>query len=168
MRITLHDWRWPYAAARASMYLLLLTTLGSGDPAASFTNVAHARSARPIQIHRRDLIVAPEDAEVIAGASWFRYDDLATELTWLRAHNRGTHLILRVDRNAPFVRVRKIVRAAQTAGFHRLTIDLQARTPLLMRRLNAGFAIDADSLQLVERPKVEEGGFQLSTTCMWE
>jgi hypothetical protein len=75
--LTLHDYRWPFAAARASLYILLLAALGVADPA----NRGMAWGGR--QSHRASFQLLNRDIVIRATIGTTR-----SELSWLRLHNR--------------------------------------------------------------------------------
>jgi biopolymer transport protein ExbD len=147
-------------AARASVYLAILSILAVGNPVSgSFVNSPGSAAAKPFRLRSRDLcVIIKEDGTIFVGRNWYPDDEISSKLAWLCVHNPSSRFVLRVDRHAQIARVRTILSAARTAGFQLITVELQPSLPLLSRRLAAGTEIEVDTAHLVEPS--QDSGFQ--------
>jgi biopolymer transport protein ExbD len=165
--MTLHDLRWAYIAARASVYALLLVLFSWFDGSVGVSVYQPSvLNGRRYAVRNDDVVVTVQaSGELFAAHSWVPAKDLAEELQWLREHNPHSRFVLRADRDASFGMVRNVLRAARDAGWRRITVEGQPPTTLLERRIHAGWALPrADHSALVERPT---SSGSLSLDHMW-
>jgi hypothetical protein len=150
---TLHDWRWPFAAARASVWLALLSLLGIGEPSAGpFVQPVRIVHARPYLSRNNDLrLTLLGSGTAFVGSNWYPPSGVAEALRWLREHNPSSRVVLRADRYAKFGDVRRLLASARAAGYTRVTIDDGLWEPRLRRRLVTCCSLDFDRSRLVER-----------------
>lgn len=161
---TLHDWRWPFAAARASMWLLLAVPFaldtGVHSPHVNAADAPHA----PRYVTRGDDVVltVTADGAAFVGSNWAH--DPGELLQWTRSHNPASRAVLRADHRAKFGNVRRLVAAARDAGYRRLTIDAGGELqPRLRHRFDAGWTVHFDTSHVVE----EDGGGWHMSSDVW-
>lgn len=150
--LSLHQMRWAFAAGRVAVYLAILSALGAGNPVSgSFVTSPSATTATPFRLRGRDLcVVIKADGSIFLGRDWYPDQQIPEKLAWLRMHNLRSRFVLRVDRHTQIARVRTILSAARTAGFQRITLELQPTVPLVVRRIAAGTDFELDTTRLVE------------------
>ena len=150
--LSLHHLRWAFTAGRVGVYLAILCALGARNPVSgSLVTSPGSTTAMRFRLHARDLcVVVKADGDIFLGRYWYPDRELPEKLAWLRAHNRTSRLVLRVDRFTQMARVRSILSAARTAGFGHVTLEVQPTLPLLARRLAAGTDLELDTTRLVE------------------
>lgn len=161
---TLHDWRWPYAAMRASVWLLL-SLVFAVDPCRRGPNVSPATAPHaPRYLVRGDDVVLTmtADGTTFVASNWSR--DATDLLPWMRTHNPSSRAVLRADRRARFGDVRRLLASARDAGYRRITIDAGEPEPRLRQRLAAGWAVQFDASRVVEP---EPDGLSFSLTA-WD
>jgi biopolymer transport protein ExbD len=164
--ITLHRFRWPFAAARASAYLGIVAALALTDPTGSHDRSLAARSATQFTLLNRDIIVKTlQDGWVVVGTDVVPSSQLPERLGWLRLHNPQSKVVLRVTSGMHVAQVRPILYAMRFAGYERVIIETQPFYPLLLRRLAAGRSITLDRSALREPP--ERDDFAFSSTELW-
>lgn len=137
-RITFQTLRWPYAAARASVYLALLAIIAFHDPLTDPLDLPFSSTAQPFLRRNSDI-----------RADRWSADDLA----WLRRHNPQSRLVLRIDRDVPFGVFRESLLRLRAAGYERVTIETDARPRRLFeRRLETWRELAFDRSALREPP----------------
>ena len=166
--LTLHDLRWAYIAARASVFAILLVLLSLVDGSVGvYVFQPSTTNGRRYAVRNDDVVVTVQaNGRLFARYSWVRPEELAAELKWLREHNPRSRFVVRADRRAPFGMVRNVIRAARDAGWSRVTVEGQPPTTLLERRIHAGWSLARDDgSALVERPVTSGESFSLDH--MW-
>ncbi len=161
--MTLHDLRWAYIAARASVYAILLVLLSLVDASVGVhVFQPSVAGGRRYAVRNDDVVVTVRaNGELYMLHSWVRAEDLAEELTWLRERNPRSRFVLRADRQASFGVVRNAVRAAGDAGWRRITVEGQPPTTLLERRIHAGWALPQDDDSVLVERATSGGSFSL-------
>lgn len=161
--ISLPTFRWPFAAARAGVYLVILALLGMTDPQPwGGHDAPHSTTSKRFELFKRDVIIAPSDSGAFVGGKYRSDEDLAEALEWLRLHNPQSRIVLSTVGSARVGRIRVVLDAIRTAGYHRITIATTSTRPLLLRRLEDLTVIRLDHSHLVELPP-DPGG-----TMRWD
>lgn len=164
--LTLHEYRWPFAAARAAIYLAIACVLAITDPApGSKVDSAPARSGKLFPLLGRDVLVVVRPSFVLIGGRYSHSESDRLELLrWIREHNPASRLVLRVDRACPYSEVGEVLALFSKAGYRTITLETQPLKPLLTRRLESrGLHRDASTLRM---PPMDEDGF-LRFDGMW-
>jgi biopolymer transport protein ExbD len=163
--LTLHDLRWAHAAGRAAMWLCIFAVYGVQETGGDFrTAPPQARTATQYRSRNGDLVVSVGRGATWLGSRWCRPETIEEEFLWLRAHNPGSRVVLRVDRNAPFGDVRRVIVAAQASRCTRVTIDIQQPEARLLRWIESPFSLDRDRTKLIER----DDRFDFAVTTVWK
>jgi hypothetical protein len=121
--MTLHRYRWPFAAARASLYLLLVLAIAVLDITRT-TDRPPALHATPFPRLNSDIELKLIGDTIFVGREWHKtHAESVQHLRWLLDHNRGSRVIVNVKSEAPFGNVREIMLRARDAGVPHLTIE---------------------------------------------
>ena len=163
-RIDLHRFRWPFAAARASAYLLMLAAFALTDPGYTKATFA-ATTAKPFRLYNRDIVIEVYGETLFLAGRFYRPDEISQKLSWLHEHNRHSRLVLRTSADSRYRDIRRVLTLASAAGFRRLTLETASARPFLLRRLEHPTELDLDRSHL-EQPPDDEGGF-FSTENLW-
>jgi hypothetical protein len=140
------------------MWLTLIAVTAFGE-LTSGTGYPLSRHAVLFPRLTSDIVMQPFPASLALDGEWIPRRDEATEnLRWLRDHNRGSRVVVRVLSGATWGEVRATVAIARDAGVTRLTF-LTSRDTLFI----APHAWRFDRTKLVTRPE-DDGDFELTTT----
>lgn len=164
--ITLHSFRWPYAAARAAIYLAVGLIIGVLEPSGQLQDAPRSSAAQTFELFNRDIVVEVRHDAVFVAHHWYSDAHLGQDLAWLKAHNPRSRLVLRLSVSDSFGRARAIVIAAQAAGYRRITIETGPWRPLFLRRLQSPGKIRLDASEVVQPP--DEGGMSFNPDDLWE
>jgi biopolymer transport protein ExbD len=135
MHITLHRFRWPFAAARTSMWLLILTVLAFGDATRS-ADRPFSRHATAYPRLSSDIELTLKTTAFFVNGAWVAsHDESVEELRWLVDHNRASRVVVRVGYAVSFGDVRKLIASARAAGVRRVTIETQRNPGLVLHLL---------------------------------
>jgi biopolymer transport protein ExbD len=149
-RITLHEFRRPFAAARAAVYLAVLAVVGVTDPSGAKQDAPISSTARPVEMLNRDLVVVVGEFGTLIGDRYCSDKGRAEKLAWLRSHNPESRVILRASAGERFGRIRSVVDDLQGAGYHRITIETRSSRPLFLRRLEDLTIVSFDHSAVVQ------------------
>lgn len=129
--MTLHSFRWPLAAARASLWLLLIGLVAFND-AASNMDLAPSRTAVPFPKLRSDIELQILSHNLFVDREWLRSgSDFSERLRRLRHDNPDSRVSIIAKYGATFGDVREAVTVARDAGVAKLTL-VTRRTRLLV------------------------------------